>query len=564
MRLHATESIIQNNMACKLFRYVLFMCSFLALPFMSCLQSRAQDNLKNRPELRLPLADTKRVIAHCMTNIIRYKGHTFEDSCNPDYFAATGNISSSLGGLTQVRVMSDSLLSNATLDEAVEFEMRTALKCGIDGFQFYYVLGSAAWDEIIKAYFRVADEKNIDFKFTFCISHPAGGTEAGRIAEFAIRMNNIFAAAGHDNPHWLRTPDGRLIVYMWYGDGLADIPDDLKGFSKPYYVASAYNKLGSLVNERLACIFSVNEHISAGTLDEYLDYFPAPWIWTLAYTKNYIGYAIARACKKRNRSFTGSAFPDFYTSKLLKKGTWEMYASAKDAVRAGIKKVERKYLATGLSVNFRSLLQFCIDEDVPIINIITWNDYPEGHHLAPESNHNFGFAELLKYYKSAWKQQSSPYAGKDLAIVFYKKYRHDIVPAPYNIRLVPIATGSVAQADEDIIEVVTFLKEKAQLVVNGNIAAVPAGFFVSSFPQRAGLVNVKVIRDATPVISFSCPEWITDKPYRTDRLTYSFSNGFDEAYKEIFHVLPTQYLNEYSPAALNKNNNEAANGSYNP
>ncbi|HMJ46727.1 MAG TPA: hypothetical protein VK498_05325, partial [Ferruginibacter sp.] len=439
------------------------------------LQACAQDNLKNRPELRLPIANKKMVIAHCMTNIIRFKGHKFEDSCNPDYFSSKGNISAPLGGLTQVRVMCDSMLSNATLEEAVEFEMRTAIKSGIDGFQFYYVLGSPAWDEIIRAYFRVADKKNIDFKFTFCISHPDGGTEASRIAEFAIRINKIFAETGHDNPHWLRTPDGRLILYMWYGDGLADIPGDLRGFSKPYYVASAYHKLGNLVKEKFACIFSVNENISTGTLEEYLDYFPAPWIWTLAYTKNYIGYNIAKACKKRERSFTGSAFPDFYTSKLLKRGTWDMYRSAADAVNAGIKKVERKYLATGLSYNFRSLLQFSIDQDVPIINIITWNDYPEGHHLAPEANHNFGFAELLKYYKSVWKHEPSPYAGKDLAIVFYKKYRHNISPDPFNIRIVQIEKGSVSLSDEDIIEAVTILKENAQLNVNGKLVNVPAG-----------------------------------------------------------------------------------------
>lgn len=59
----------------------------------------AQDNLKNLPEYSLPLTSQKLVIAHCMTNIIRYKGHPFEDSCNPDYYPATGNISAPLGGL---------------------------------------------------------------------------------------------------------------------------------------------------------------------------------------------------------------------------------------------------------------------------------------------------------------------------------------------------------------------------------------------------------------------------------------------------------------------------------
>ncbi|WP_315817888.1 hypothetical protein [Paraflavitalea speifideaquila] len=146
------------------------------------------------------------VIAHCMTNIIRYKGHKLEDSCDPEYYAAKGNITAPLGGLTQVKVMTDSLLKDKTLDETVEFEMRTAMQSGIDGFQFYYVLGAPDWDDIIKAYFRVADKQQLDFKLTLCVSHPGGSTEEAKVAELARRMNGIFNEVGHNNPHWLRTP----------------------------------------------------------------------------------------------------------------------------------------------------------------------------------------------------------------------------------------------------------------------------------------------------------------------------------------------------------------------
>jgi len=97
----------------------------------------ADDKLINAPELSLPISDKKLVIAHCMTNIIRYKGHKLEDSCDPEYYSAEGNITAPLGGLTQVNVYSDLFLSGKTLDEAVEFEMTAAIKSGIDGFPFY-------------------------------------------------------------------------------------------------------------------------------------------------------------------------------------------------------------------------------------------------------------------------------------------------------------------------------------------------------------------------------------------------------------------------------------------
>jgi hypothetical protein len=507
------------------------------------------DALKNLPELSLPLTDKKLVMAHCMTNIIRYKGHKFEDSCNPDYYSPEGNVSSPLGGLTQVKVLADQYLANASLDEAVEFEMRTAMQCGIDGFQFYYTLGNDDWDDIIKAYFRVADKKNIDFKFTFCISHPSGGTENSRIESFAKRMNSILKEAGKNNSHWLRTPDGRLVLYLWYGEGLADIPAEHTEGSEFYYIANAYRKLGDALGEKFACVFSINEQIAREKLDRCLDYFPAVWLWTLPYTDHYIGNEVAKECKVRKRIFTGSAFADFYTSKLLKKGTWDMFHYVQDAVKTGIKNTERKYIVTGLSYNFRKLLEFGINEDVPLMNIITWNDYPEGHHLALEANHNDGFSILLNYYKSIWQKQNPAYRGKDIVVAFYKKYDHDIHPSPFDIRVVEIEKSGISIRSEDSIEVVTILKEKGELTVRDKTVEVQAGLQSTRFPALPGEVKVLLKRNGIVISQFACPEWITDKPYRTDRLTYSFSNQFPDFYKSVFGKYPVLYSEEYNPAA---------------
>src|ERR1700761_1781142 len=130
---------------------ILFVLIFL------CDAQAQQDSLRNLPELSLPLTAEKLVIAHCMTNIIRYQGHEYEDSCNPLYYPEKGNITETLGGLTQVKPMDNELRAGMTLDQAVEFEMRAALRSGIDAFQLYYPLGTNSWDEIIKAYFRVAE-----------------------------------------------------------------------------------------------------------------------------------------------------------------------------------------------------------------------------------------------------------------------------------------------------------------------------------------------------------------------------------------------------------------------
>lgn len=506
----------------------------------------AQDSLKNTPELALPLTNKKMIIAHCMTNIIRFKGHEMEDSCNPKYYSPQGNITAPIGGLTQVKVMADGLLSQASLDQAVEFEMRAAIRSGIDGFQFYYILGTKSWDDIIKAYFRVAEKKNIDFKFTFCISHPYGSFEKEKIEEFATRMNGIFDEVGRDNKHWLRTSDGRLILYQWYGAPLADIPKDLNGLPEAFYVARAYDRLAKAVHEKFACIFTINEQISEKKLNEYLDYFPATWIWTLAYQDgNYIGEKVAEICKERNRTFTGSVFSDFYTSKVLKRGTWDMYHRAEDAVTAGKDSIERKYVVTGLSYTFRKLFEFAIKKEARIINVITWNDYPEGHHLAPEINHNDGFSILLNYYKSVWKKESSPYS-KEVAIVFFKKYKHSTIPNPFNIKIVNFEEGSVPQSWEDSIEVVSILKSKAELLINKHRFDAPAGFHITKIPSEPGQVKIAVSIAGKTAISFESSEGITEKPYRTDQLTYTLSSEFNRFYQDLYPGFQPIYSREYS------------------
>jgi hypothetical protein len=268
-------------------------------------------------------------------------------------------------------------------------------------------------------------------------------------------------------------------------------------------------------------------------------------MWTLPYTGTYVGKSVAEACKERNRTFTGSTFSDFYTSKVLRTGTWDMFDYAIDAATAGMKRIERKGIITNLSYNYRKLLEFAIEEDVPIINIITWNDYPEGHHLAPEINHNDGFSVLLNYYKAIWKKEVSPYAGKDVAIAFFKKYNHDIVPVPYNVPYVNIERF-IDPALEDSIEVVTILKAPAELMVNGVKVSVKPGIVSTKFNQVPGRVSVAVARRGEKVIDFTTPEGITDKPYRTDRIIYCFSSEFQNFHKAIFGDLPPEFSTEYA------------------
>ncbi len=85
----------------------LLIISALTLVLVNSCKNNPENVLINREEFNLPLSDEKLVVAHNMTNIIRYKGHKMEDSCDPEFYPPKGNITEPLGGLVQVNVMAD-------------------------------------------------------------------------------------------------------------------------------------------------------------------------------------------------------------------------------------------------------------------------------------------------------------------------------------------------------------------------------------------------------------------------------------------------------------------------
>ena len=169
---------------------------------------------------------------------------------------------------------------------------------------------------------------------------------------------------------------------------------------------------------------------------------------------------------------------------------------------------------------------------MPIINYVTWNDFPEGHHLAPEINHNFGPAVLLKHFKRQWTS-GRPKVDRDQAVVFFKKYRHDVRPK-YSVSL-KIKSTNQNLAEEDRIELVTLLTEPAECHLNDHsFGMVEKGLQTNTISSQPGPVRVRIVRRGRPIISFETPQEISHSPLRTDRLTYSYSSEFDREFSRLF------------------------------
>ncbi len=484
----------------------------------------------------------KLVIAHYMTDMVPQTNRKLIRWIDPELADPNGS-TAAMGGIQQTVPMASLHLKKADLKTAVDFEIRAARHLGLDGFQFYYPLGdNVKWlglryHEIIREFIRVSDEKYPGFRISICLAHPASQTaknEKERIALWAPLIRKLLDETG-DSPAWLRTDSGALLFFLWVGDAMADgvqhlaqTPDQVKA------VGMAYQRFAEAVGTPIEFNYQVRrKEKDPRYINAVLETFPAVWGWTASEEDEEFWDYLARRCESFGTAYTQTVYPDYYTSKVYKKGEGYRNVTVKEALEAKPDDLERHYRVTGLSRVQRQLFEKAVERKAVMINYATWNDYPEGHHLAPEMNRNFGPALLLRHYKALWKMGGDAKVGKDQAIVFFKRHAHDA--RPRHAMDLHIKSESKDVVGEDRIELVTLLKEPAEAFLNGRaMGRLGQGLQTVSIPLEPGKVKVRLVRDGTEIIAFETPVVIEGNPVRLDRMTYSFSSEFEEEMKFLF------------------------------
>ena len=426
------------------------------------------------------------------------------------------------------------------LAEAARLEIRTAKLLGVDGFNFYYPLGPDAafldrYDQIVAAFLDAAAEDG-DFKLTLCLS-PIGrpNLTAADIAEiYGTRLKRLLVGSQRDV--WLRTPDGRLLLYTWLPDAI--VASELGGEhwrirERPELmatVAAAFGRVATLAGEADAAVLYHLDQIEL--LEPALDYFPAVYGWVAVGDELDAWRDVAARCAERGRTYVQEVHPDYFTGKLYARDNGRLLMNLDDVLALGVDGVERHGQVLGVSQTFRAKLELAIELGSPLINLTTWNDYPEGHHLAPETTHNFAFAVLMKHYLQRWRGGGDVPAD-DAIVVFFKRYP---APAPTHFDIAVHNKKAIGPPGVDnIIEVITILAQPGVLHVDGEKPiAVPAGLTITSLPSRPGVVRATVERDGDTVVTVETPVAITFEPRRTDRLTYGFSSEFRRLYEALY------------------------------
>ncbi len=489
-------------------------------------------------------AERKLVIAHYMTDMVPVTSKPLNRWIDPELADPKGS-TAALGGLHQTVPLAPLHLKNADLETAVAFEIRAAKQLGVDGFQFYYPLVDnlrllSSYNRIIREFLRQAESHGDGFKISICFAHPNSAkaqSEAARVQLWSQTVRDLLKEKA-DSVAWLRTDSGKLLFYLWVGDALADGVGNLaQNPEQIRSVAKAYRRFSDAVDVPIEFIYQVRRpENDRRYIDAILESFHGVWGWTASEENPEFWDSLAKRCKESNTIYTQSVYPDYYTSKVYRKGGGHAILTTEEALKGGKNSFERHYRVTNLAQTPIDLLERAIHRDAAIINYVTWNDYPEGHHLAPEKSHNFGPSRLLRHFKRQW-QTGAAKIERDQAIVFFKKYPTDAKPK--HATAIRIKSANKDLAGENRIALVTLLTEPAEVFLNDHaLGRVNGGLTLRSIPTETGSVRVRIVRDGDSVIEFATPVGITSEPLRTDRLTYSFSNSYRTEFEKLFSRSP--------------------------
>ncbi|MBT4817967.1 MAG: hypothetical protein HON70_19835, partial [Lentisphaerae bacterium] len=288
------------------------------------------DNMRNRDILSEPLLQRKLVVAHHMTAWVGWpQAPGFARAFDPVPEGAAEDVVGTKSVCPMYGLVRDPPLVD--LEKAVRHELKSAVRMGLDGFQFFYPIHMhdgflRKYSRVVQTFIKEAEVHAPDFRVTLCLCAPGNpATEPEMRSQWAEHIRWILADTA-ESPIWLRSPDGRLIVYTWVPEGFVDA---FRGPDRPHIhhragiaaTAVAYEKLAREIGEEIAFIFHMRGRSDDAYANLIYDYFPAAWRWTEG-NMSEAAPRLAALARKRERLFSPSVYPGFFghTYKVGEKG----------------------------------------------------------------------------------------------------------------------------------------------------------------------------------------------------------------------------------------------------
>ncbi|MBB6463093.1 glycoside hydrolase family 71/99 protein [Flammeovirga kamogawensis] len=504
----------------------------------------------NNSELNLPLFSKKLVMAECQPvyNFSKDLGLLSEMK----YEDLQGKGLDKLRGKYKTYTpMVSEMFNPMSLEESVAFEMLTAKSMGIDGFKFtIFINGNKHYIDkfvkIIETYFKVAEQRNIDFKFTLNLMfYKQKNFPASRLKKVATdRLLEMFEKTDHSN-YWLKSPDGRVVIFTLrpeciseVGWNAKDINSYLNDPSIIKNIAQEFEDIRLNVREKIAFVYSTPFPENEILTNMILDYFPA--VSTTSHQQSRNIEPVRQVCKERNRPFLQEVITDHLGSQLYSKiSNKTIRPNSKKAKEINFKDTYTVSQSFKLTATYRDLLNKAVERDASLILLSSWNKYSIGSHISPEVHHGFSYGILLKYYKDLWYNEDP--IKNEIAIVSYKQY--SINQMGYGGVEIRPTLEFKPLIESDSIEVISILKAPADIYCNGHfLGEGKAGLNVHYAPLEVGEVKVLVKRNKAVILKLNANKEIVESPRRTDWLTNSYSTQDEKLSRAFQNIILDQEM----------------------
>ncbi len=406
--------------------------------------------------------------------------------------------------------------------EACKWEIAQALAGGVNAFVFD-TCGGVHEFGIPDTMIRAAEELGGQFKVGLCLDF-AGGSQTAKVESVQTWLKRH-----GDSPSLLRIK-GRpaFVTYMSY--------------RKPEEVRRSFDEL------RAAAGVPIFLHQD---FCEFPMHGKTPEEWRKA-IEPYLGIADGMGCFYSRCGFErdAAAFRTFAQSLHAAGMLWGMspwcnyYTPGRGA--------SMENLGADNSRLWDSMWRVAVETKADYVLLTTWNDITEDTSVMPSLRKHFTFMDLLAGYYGPWFRTGvEPKPTRDQVYLFYRPYRTD---AARPVVAAPSARGCASQ---DFIEVRSFLTAPGTIELAGiGRRDVPAGMSSIEFPAKPGAVTVSLVRKprkllgllplgrTKPLLRFTAPEPITDRPWRQDLSLRGFSSEEAGHWAQWF-AGPPRWISEY-------------------
>jgi hypothetical protein len=178
---------------------------------------------------------------------------------------------------------------------------------------------------------------------------------------------------------------------------------------------------------------------------------------------------------------------------------------------------EGRFFEAANTTNLRNSWEITRKGGSDWIQVVTWNDLPEGSGMLPSAKHGFSFLDINAYYLTWWKTGVKPAIKRD---AIYLTHRGHKLSATTTFKQSIYMKRDGGTTPRDTVEALTFSRAAGTVkIVVGSTThscAVDAGVDTCTVPLGTGTVSAKLVRSGTVVSSLTSPTKVTSTPYVQD------------------------------------------------